>query len=137
MPLARAEQIRTRQAAIRADLDSLEKLEDPSDEDHVRTDALLQEWDEITEELEPLAEREQKILAVRQAMASEANRERSTMDPIGDPNVIVRNGRNGRDPWADLESVRSGVGVPSDVRARAVSAIEHFAERSDKWGLDH
>jgi HK97 family phage major capsid protein len=132
MPIARAEEIRTRQAAIRSDLDSLEQVEDPSDEDHVRTDALLQEWDELTTELTPLAEREQRISAVRMAMAEEANRERS-VEPVGDPNVFIR-GR--RDPFADLESVRSGLASPSDIRARACSAIEQFAERSDKWSLD-
>jgi HK97 family phage major capsid protein len=133
MPIARAEQIRTRQSAIRADLDTLESLEDPSDEDHVRTDALLQEWDELTTELAPIAEREQRIAAVRMAMAEEQNRERS-VEPVGDPNVFVR---GKRDPYADLESVRSGMATPSDMRARAVTAIEQFAERADKWGLDH
>jgi hypothetical protein len=132
MPIARAETIRTRQAAIRSDLDSLEQVEDPSDEDHTRTDALLQEWDELNTELEPLAEREQRISAVRMAMAEEQNRERS-VEPVGDPNVFIR-GR--RDPFADLESVRSGLASPSDIRARACSAIEQFAERSDKWSLD-
>src|SRR4051812_37327060 len=37
----RAEQIRTRQATIRVDLDALEKLDEPTEDDHIRTDALL------------------------------------------------------------------------------------------------
>jgi hypothetical protein len=131
MPIARADEIRTRQAAIRSDLDTLEQVEEPSDDDHVRTDALLEEWDELATELKPLAEREAKIAAVRAAMNDEANRERSVPET---PDVFVR---NRVDPFADLESVRQGMIPAPEVRARAVTAIERFAERSDAWGLEH
>jgi HK97 family phage major capsid protein len=133
MPIARAEQIRTRQAAIRVDLDSLEELEDPSEEDHTRADALLEEFDELKVELAPLEEREQRIAAVRAAIAEESNRERATPERGSGPDVFTR---THRDPFYDLESVRSGMAQPSDVRSRAVSAIEQFSERSDHWGLD-
>jgi hypothetical protein len=59
----RAEEIRTRMAAIRSDLDALEAIEDPSDDDHVRLDGLLGEWDDLKVELEPLAERESRVAA--------------------------------------------------------------------------
>jgi HK97 family phage major capsid protein len=130
MPFSRADQIRSRQAVIRTDLDNLEALEDPSEEDGVRTDALLQEWDDLAVELEPLAQREQRIAAVRAAASQQANHE----DPEPGPDLIVR---NRRDPYADLESVRAGMTNPSEVRARAVTAIEQFTERSDHWGLGH
>src|SRR4051794_33336795 len=98
--VSRADQIRTRQAVIRTDLDSLEQLEDPSEDDHVRTDALLQEWDDLTLELAPLAEREAKIAAVRAASQEVKNREASTPET---PELIVK---TRRDPFEDLESVR-------------------------------
>jgi hypothetical protein len=41
-----------------------------------------------------------------------------------------------RDPFEDLESVRTGMANPTDIRARAVSAIERYAERSDHWALN-
>ncbi len=45
--------------------------------------------------------------------------------------------RSRRDPWEDLDSVRTHMVQPNEVRARAASAIEQFAERSDHWALDH
>jgi HK97 family phage major capsid protein len=124
----RAEEIRTRQAVIRADLDTLEQVEAPTEEEHVRTDALLQEWDELAEELAPLAEREERVNKVREAARSEANREVPKT-----PDLIVR---TNKDPFEDLESVRTGLANPNDIRARAVSAIEKYAQRSDHWALD-
>jgi HK97 family phage major capsid protein len=124
----RAEEIRTRQAVIRADLDTLEQVEEPTEEEHVRTDALLQEWDELSVELEPLAEREERVNKVREAARQESNREVPKT-----PDLIVR---TNRDPFEDLESVRTGMASPGDVRARAVSAIEKYAARSDHWALD-
>jgi HK97 family phage major capsid protein len=128
--VSRADQIRTRQAAIRTDLDSLEQLEDPTDDDHVRTDALLQEWDDLTVELAPLADREARIAAVRAAQAVVSNREATTPQT---PDLVVR---QNLDPFADLESVRTGTVPAADVRARAVTAVEKFSERHDAWGLE-
>jgi HK97 family phage major capsid protein len=134
--VSRAEQIRTRQAEIRTNLDALEAVEEPSEDDHLRTDALLQEWDELTTELEPLAAREARIAAVRQAMTEERNREAGAASSIrsGDsgPDLIVR---NKRDPFADMESVRNGVTIASEVRARALDVVDMYAKRTDHWGL--
>jgi HK97 family phage major capsid protein len=132
----RADKIRTRQAEIRTGLEALEALEEPTDEDSLRTDGLLQEWDELVTELEPLAEREQKIAAVRAAMADESNRERGAVTTVSGggagPELIVR---QKRDPFEDMESVRNGVTVASEVRARALDVVEMYAKRSDHWGL--
>jgi HK97 family phage major capsid protein len=130
----RADTIRTRQAEIRTGLDALEALEEPTEEDSLRTDGLLQEWDELVEELAPLAEREQKIAAVRATMAQESNREGGADTQIrnGGPDLIVR---QKRDPFEDMESVRNGVTVASEVRARALDVVEMYAKRSDHWGL--
>jgi hypothetical protein len=136
--VSRAEQIRTRQAEIRTNLDDIEALDEPSEDDHLRADALLQEWDELTVELAPLAAREDRIAAVRQAMADERNREQggtasSIREGGSGPDLVVR---NRRDPFADIELVRSGVTVASEVRSRAKDAIEQYAKRTDHWGLD-
>lgn len=127
--MKRADEIRTRMAAIRSDIDSLEQQEDATEEEHLRLDGLLSEWDDLDAELAPLAEREQRVAAVRSA----AQRAESTETPQG-PDVIVR---TKRDPFEDLDSVRTGVVPPSDIRARAVSAIEQYASRSDHWALSH
>jgi HK97 family phage major capsid protein len=132
----RADTIRTRQAEIRTGLDALEALEEPTEEDSLRTDGLLQEWDELVTELAPLAEREQKIAAVRAAMAQESNREQGSVTTVSGggtgPDLIVR---QKRDPFEDMESVRNGVTVASEVRSRALDVVEMYAKRSDHWGL--
>ena len=132
----RIEEIRTRQAEIRSDLDALEAKEEVTDEDSLRSEALLQDWDELQKEYEPLYEREQKILAIRQQMADERNREQGSQTERfgGDPNVIVR---TKRDPFEDLESVRTMITPAAEIRARALNAIENYAERGDMWSLEH
>jgi hypothetical protein len=131
----RIDQIRTRQAEIKTGLDALEALEETTEEDQLRTDALLQEWDELATELEPLAERQAKIDAVRATMAEEANRERGHAGDLAGgtgPELVAR---NKRDPFVDMESVRNGVTVASEVRSRALDVVEMYAKRSDHWGL--
>jgi HK97 family phage major capsid protein len=122
---------------IKADLDTLEteSAKDTTDEEteqlSVRSDALLGEWDDLTTELEPLAERERRVAAVREASRQQANREPT--EGHGSPDLVVR---NKRDPFEDLESVRTGMTNPADIRSRAVTAIEQYAARSDHWALD-
>jgi HK97 family phage major capsid protein len=127
--------------SIRADLDNLEQLEDPTEDDHTRTDDLLSEWDDLSEELAPLAAREERIARIREASRQEANREEPVVEEEAD-SQRHSTGRRGqrrdqrRDPFEDLDSVRSGMANPTDIRARAVSAIERYAERSDHWSLN-
>jgi HK97 family phage major capsid protein len=134
----RIQEIRTRQAAIRTDLDALEALEEPTDEDSVRTDALLSEWDDLTTELTPLAEREQRILAVRQQM--EASREQTgeaghaaTLSGSQGPDLHTR---TREDPFRDMESVRNGVTSGTEIRSRAQEVIDRYHERSDSYALE-
>jgi HK97 family phage major capsid protein len=136
--VTRADTIRTRQAVIKTDLEALEALEDPGEEDSLRTDALLQEWDELVTELEPLAERERKIAAVRAAMTDDGNRERGASTEVvggsggSGPELVVR---TKRDPFANLEQARNGVMPDTEVRNRAKDVVEMYAARSDHWGL--
>lgn len=125
----RADQIRTRQEAIKVDLDALEKLDEPAPEDHSRSNLLLDEWDTLNTELEPLAEQETRLAAVRSAHSARVNHEDETTLT---PDLVVR---TKRDPFADLDSVRTGMTMPAEVRSRAIDAVEQFAARSDQWGL--
>ena len=129
MPDKRAEEIRARQAVIRSDLDVLEEVEEPTDEERTRADDLLGEWDDLVVELAPLAEREGRIAKVREAARQEANREVPQT-----PDLLVR---TKRDPFEDLDSVRQHMVPVSEVRARAAAAVEQFADRDDHWALDH
>jgi hypothetical protein len=69
-------------------------------------------------------------------MTEERNREAGAASSIrsGDsgPELVVR---NKRDPFADMESVRNGVTIASEVRARALDVVEMYAKRTDHWGL--
>lgn len=129
MGLKRADEIRTRMQAIRSDIDALEGVEEEKEEHHVRMDALLGEWDDLQTELEPLEEREQKVAALRARSQQQGNVERTQ-----GPDVFIK---RDLDPYADMESVRSGLVRPADMRARALKAVEQYAERSDHWQLQH
>jgi HK97 family phage major capsid protein len=142
MGLKQADDLRTRMVSIRSDIDALEQLDEPSEEDHIRLDALLADWDSADETLKPLEEREEKIAKVRQRSQQPANRE----DPVDDdtedagrrrfanPDLVVR---AKRDPFDDLDRVRSHMMPLSEVRSRAADAVELYAKRSDHWSLDH
>lgn len=140
---SRADEIRERRVRIRSDLESLEtKLQEgPAAEElediSLRSEALLGEFDELTTELEPLEAREQRIAHLRMVMQEEANRETTEPPPPppagGGPTLVAR---TRRDPFEDLDSVRTGIISAADVRARAVSAIEMYANRHDHWALD-
>jgi HK97 family phage major capsid protein len=134
MGLKQADELRTRMATIRSDIEALEQLEDPSEDDHIRLDALLTDWDAADETLKPLAEREQRIAAVRNRAQQPADVEETVPAPLpgnpGAPPNLIR-----RDPFADLDAVRSHMLPTSEVRARAASAVEAYATRSDHWQL--
>ena len=140
MGLKRADEIRTRMEAIRSDLASLEKLDQSGEADETavtRFDDLLAEADMLAEELKPLAEREERIARVTRAAQNEANTEEThvevTRSDRGAPELGRR--RSTRSPFENLDAVRTGVADASDIRARAVGAIEEYANRSDHWAL--
>jgi len=157
----RLDEIRTRQAIIRENLDTLEGKDEQTEDDADRAEALLQEFDELVEEGKPLAARAARIENVRQLMRDESNRERSQGD-TGDhgenftgeslggdedeaqagtqsravrrtaPDLMRRTNRN---PFDELDSVRSRLMAPGEVRSRAAQAIEMYAKRTDHWGM--
>lgn len=153
----RLQQIRNRQQAIRSDLDVLERQEDAGQEEADRADALIQEWDELEGEAGPLQERQDRIAAIRQRMAEDQRNSEHTDPEAGEDGEDGEDGEQGqpagarsrrygsgpdthfrqrRDPFVDLDSVRSGMVSPRVVRERARIAIEQFHKRNDHWALD-
>lgn len=134
----RIDEIRTRQAEIRTDLDALEAVEEPTQDHSDRSDVLLTEWDELTAEAVPLIERETRLAAVRSAMLEERNREAGGAGGIAGlagttgPDLHAR---QRIDPYADLESVRNGVTPAAQVRGLALAAIEQYHTRTDHYAL--
>lgn len=126
--MKRSDEIRTRHEQIRSDLTALQNKDNPTEDDHLRSDALLEEFDELADELKPLAERESRIAAVRSASQSPASVER------GAPELVVRN--SNLDPYENPVAIRQGMLSSSDYRARALVAVEQAA-KSDHLAHDH
>jgi HK97 family phage major capsid protein len=162
MGLKRADEIRTRMQVVQAGIDTLEQAEPDGDEhtrsqQHQQLDDYLAEWDELKKELKPLAEQEERILAVRSASLESPNLEAPAAHTVapedededkdgtsgGGGSLRSRLGRSGPDvfgrqklnPFADLDSVRSHMLPTSEVRHRAAAAVEQYAKRSDHWAL--
>src|SRR4051794_23742266 len=142
MGLKRADEIRTRMDSIRSDIATLEKVDQAGEGDETayqRLDDLLAESDLLAEELKPLAEREQRLANITRSAHNDANQEQTEPVPAaverGAPELGVR--RSIRNPFENLEEARNGVMMASEVRSRALAAIEQYATRSDHWALDH
>jgi HK97 family phage major capsid protein len=122
--------------AIRADLDSLEQIEENGsepeqiDDARVRAEAFMDEFEELQRELEPLEEHERRVAAVREASRTQSNVEGQRQAP----EMFVR---QNRDPFEDLDSVRQHLAPAADVKSRARTAIEFYAERHDHFQLGH
>lgn len=136
--------IRVRQETIKSSLDALE-TQDETDETRLRSDALLEEWDELDTESKPLIERAEKIAAVRAAMSAEQNAgtgEAGADDTVRS-NVARMSGSQGPDlhvkryvdPFAGMDEVRLGLTSDTEVRGRAMAAVELYHTRSDGYQI--
>lgn len=134
----RLEEIRTRMAEIQTNLTDLELLAEPSEEDALRTDALIEEFGELETEVEPLQARADQIARIREQMRTESG----NGEPGSDQGIRQMTGTSGPqfrqkiDPWNDLDGVRTGMVPPPAVRSRAMAAVEQFTARSDVYGLE-
>ena len=104
--------------ALRSEIDGLDKIEEPTEEQAARFAAALTEWDTKKAEHDELAARAEKVASVRSAALASGVTERGQFEA---PNVIVRN-----DP-ADVLSDHS---LRGSARTRALTdanlrAIEH------------
>ena len=99
--------------ALRSEITELDAVEEPTDEQAARMEAILPEWDTKKAEHDRLVARAEKVEAVRSADIKPTNREAG----FGAPNVIVRT-----DPFDNMDAVRH---TPDDMLVdRARSAFE-------------
>jgi len=107
----RLDALATELETLRSEITELDSVEEPTEEQVVRYDAALVEWDTKKAEHDKLVERAANTEAVRNAqIASPSNSERAV------PNVIVR-----EDPFDGVQNVRY---MPADeVRDRALAAF--------------
>jgi HK97 family phage major capsid protein len=126
------QEIDGRQAAIRTELQTIDVLPEPTDEDVNWQGTLIQEYDQLEDRARPLRRRMADIDRVLRARQDPDNREDGAPRSGGNgggrqaPDVYVR---SGRDPFEELDKVRRGLVGSSDLRVRAQLAIETDAKR--------
>jgi len=111
-----------RQEAIRAELDTIERnpaSAEESDGDYV--DTLIDEYDTLERRRVPLAERAEKLNLIHAASKDEQATEPGESRRVEAPTQVYR---NKRDPFEDMEAVRTNMLRGSEMRERAHDAIE-------------
>ena len=131
-------------ARIKAELQRMEDAEDTTEEnDGDLRDTLVERWQQLDGECKPIIERMEKVRAITRTAQDPANLERPDGgNPYngGNPDLVLRNNRN---PYGELEAVRSHLVQSQDLRSLALGAIELEAKRgsfiSDDYGTadDH
>ena len=123
------QQIEERQRAIKAELQRISEIAEPSDEDVAWQETLITEWDANEVLATPLRKRAADLKRIHAASGDPTNREPVDEDSepsyrsrIGSPDVHVR---VNMDPLADIERVRGNLVSSKDLRARALNLIEH------------
>ncbi len=118
-------EILERQEAIRAELQKIEDNPASVDEtDGDYTDTLIDEYKTLEQRRVPLAARAQELNMIAVAVKDDAPTE------AGDdnrPQPFTQTFRNKRDPWDDMEGVRTGIMRSSEVISRAQDAVEWTA----------
>jgi hypothetical protein len=125
-------------ARIKGELQRMETSEDTTEEnDGDLRDTLIERWKQLDEETKPIIARMEQIRAITRTADDPANLEHT--DPAYDGGGSARRGaggpdfwqQSGRSPYEDLDAVRSRVVTRSDLRARALDAIELEARRGN------
>ncbi len=135
--MAALQELLDEQARIKNELQRMEDSEETTEEaDGDLRDTLLSRWEELDEKTKPLIERMEKIRNITRVASDEANLERpdgttgSTGNAYrgGNPDLVIR---NNRDPYDNLDAVRSHLVRRSELRARALDAVELEVKRGN------
>ena len=113
--------------ALRSEIAELDSVTEPTEEQSARFAAALDEWDVLKPAHDALVARAEKVAAIRSAALDPANIERTDRGPA----VHIK-----RDPFADLDQVRFMDPSGSEVRARAVEAVEATGARAKSAHVD-
>jgi HK97 family phage major capsid protein len=129
--VATLQEILDEQARIKQDLQRMEDSEETTEEnDGDLRDTLVERWEQLDSKAKPLIARMEKIRGITRAAQDESNLERPNGNGhgYGSPDLVVRTKRDPFDPGA-LEAVRANVVRSSELRERALDAIEVVAKR--------
>ena len=113
----------SRQRAILGELAQLDAVGEPGEDDLAWQGTLITEHDDLDVLAAPLRKRAKDMERVRAAHMDPANRESAQTPTLATNNTI------GADPFRELDRVRSNLVLPSEVRGRALDAIEGVSKR--------
>jgi HK97 family phage major capsid protein len=120
------QEIDGRQHAIRAELSTIDALPEPTDDDVNWQGTLIQEYDALEERAGPLRRRMADIDRVMRARQDPANTEDGAPRTRQAP---AQTTRSNRDPFEDMDRVRSRLVSSEELRSRAETVIETDAKR--------
>jgi hypothetical protein len=137
--MATLQEILDEQARIKTELQRMEDDDSVTEEnDGDLRDTLLQRWEELDAKSKPLIERMERIRNITRVAEDEANLERPDGGDAGRSGWRGGNGSGPdlltsryRDPYQDLDAVRSHIVRTPELRGRAFDAIELEAKRAN------
>ena len=130
--MATLQEILDEQARIKNELQRMEEDDSVTEEDSGDLrDTLVERWELLDTKSKPLIARMEKVRGITRQAADEGNLERpagetATRYSGGSPDLVIR---NKRDPYDNMEAVRSKVITRGELRERALDAIEIEANR--------
>ena len=110
--------------ALRSELLELDAIDAPTDEQVARSTAALAEYDTAVADLESAARYEEKMVAVRAAIADPAKRENGFAAPMV-------NTRKSENPFENLDAVERGLVSGADILSRFENALEQDKTAGD------
>ena len=131
--MAALQELLDEQARIKNELQRMESDDSVTEEtDGDLRDTLLSRWEELDAKSKPLIERMEKIQQITRQAEEPANLEspygaRPGQAPRRGPDLVVR---SGRDPFDAMDRVSDNMMARSELRERAMDAIEMVASRS-------
>jgi HK97 family phage major capsid protein len=130
--MATLQEILDEQARIKNELQRMEEDDSVTEEDSGDLrDTLVQRWEQLDTKAKPLIERMEKVRGITRMAQDEGNLEGPNGGSRyngGSPDLLVR---TNRDPYEDLDAVRSRVVTRADLRSRGLDAIELEAKRGN------
>ena len=129
--MATIQDMEARMRSIQTDLRTIADIQDPSDNDIVLQDSLIQEYSQLEAEIAPLKTRMAAIERIRTMANEPENREESAAPATRStgPTLVVRSNRN---PLEDLDRVHDNLVRPDELRHRAVALIEQD-HKQQRW----
>ncbi len=118
----RINELQARLDALRSEIDELDNLDAPTDEQTARFAAALDEFEAVKAERDGEQARQERLASVRATAALPTSKREAG---FAAPDVIVSNKRS---PFENLDGIRAGLVNADDLVARALTAIEDAPE---------